>query len=76
MRGLVICGLAGAAILLIDARSEAEAGAWCAQLNIGATNCGFDTFEQCMANVRGIGGSCYRNPQEPERPAPVRRKKQ
>jgi hypothetical protein len=27
----------------------------------GAKNCGFVTFEQCMENVRGIGGFCQRN---------------
>jgi hypothetical protein len=27
----------------------------------GAQNCGFVTFEQCMANVHGIGGFCQRN---------------
>lgn len=29
----------------------------------GGTNCGFVSFEQCMATVRGIGGFCDRNTQ-------------
>ncbi len=29
----------------------------------GGTNCGFTSFEQCMATVRGIGGFCDRNTQ-------------
>jgi hypothetical protein len=43
----------------IDARAD---GAWCARDSRGGTNCGFHTFEQCMANISGIGGSCAPNP--------------
>jgi len=31
---------------------------WCQQRGDGATNCGFVTYEQCMAK----GSLCYRNP--------------
>ena len=36
---------------------------WCAQLSVrgGARNCGFVSWEQCMATVRGIGGFCEQN---------------
>ncbi len=36
---------------------------WCAVYSMrgGGTNCGFETFEQCMATVSGIGGFCTRN---------------
>lgn len=36
---------------------------WCAQYGgrDGARNCGFVSFEQCQATVRGIGGFCERN---------------
>jgi len=38
---------------------------WCADLSIGegdsATNCGFQTWEQCRAAVSGIGGVCRLN---------------
>ncbi len=36
---------------------------WCAQYNSrgGPRNCGFVTWEQCMATVRGAGGYCERN---------------
>jgi len=27
----------------------------------GSMNCGFSTYEQCQANVSGIGGFCIRN---------------
>jgi hypothetical protein len=49
---------------------EAVAAAYCAYETSGrgggtAENCGFYTWEQCLANVRGMGGSCMRNPHEP-----------
>jgi hypothetical protein len=46
-------------------RAEAQNYPWCAALNMGdvSYNCGFDTREQCMASVSGIGGWCERNTQ-------------
>lgn len=43
----------------IDARAEAP---WCAYDVGGRTNCGFYSYEQCMAHLSGIGGSCLPNP--------------
>ena len=35
---------------------------WCAQYGRkGGRNCGFSTYQQCMATVSGIGGFCERN---------------
>jgi peptidoglycan hydrolase-like protein with peptidoglycan-binding domain len=31
---------------------------WCANYNNGSSNCGFYTFQQCLAAVSGVGGSC------------------
>jgi hypothetical protein len=66
MRSSVFAGLVGAAVFLVllavDAHTPARAGSWCAILNIGATNCGFTSAEQCRASLSGIGGSCYFNP--------------
>jgi len=44
-------------------RAEAQNYPWCAVLNTGdaSYNCGFNTFEQCIATVRGIGGTCMVN---------------
>jgi hypothetical protein len=45
---------------------EAQEYPWCAYYNVwqgGATNCGFSTYQQCMASVTGVGGSCGANPQ-------------
>ena len=40
----------------------AAAGTWCLHDSRGNTNCGFQTFQQCIANQPGGGGSCQRNP--------------
>jgi hypothetical protein len=36
---------------------------WCSNFadGFGGTNCGFVSYEQCMATVRGSGGFCARN---------------
>jgi len=51
----------------IATRAEAQNYPWCAYygggMNGGGTNCGFTSFEQCMATVRGIGGFCDPNTQ-------------
>jgi hypothetical protein len=53
---------------------------WCAYYggDFGGENCGFTTFEQCMATLSGIGGFCDQNtqyvPPPGPRPAPVHRR--
>jgi hypothetical protein len=35
---------------------------WCSNFSDGAgANCGFSTYEQCMATARGSGGTCQQN---------------
>ncbi len=36
---------------------------WCSNFadGFGGTNCGFVSYEQCMATVRGSGGYCDKN---------------
>jgi hypothetical protein len=54
--GLVAIGLV--------TQAKAQNYPWCSIYSGdmgGAKNCGFVTFEQCMENVRGIGGFCQRN---------------
>lgn len=61
--------LFGAGILAIAGAMSTHAHAqnypWCAYygsiIGGGGTNCGFTSFEQCMATVSGIGGYCARN---------------
>lgn len=37
---------------------------WCAHYSMkgGARSCSFRTFEECLANVSGIGGNCAPSP--------------
>jgi hypothetical protein len=53
--------LVAAALPLTSIRAHAD-GAWCARDTRGGTNCGFHTYAQCQADIRGIGGSCDPNP--------------
>jgi hypothetical protein len=49
-------------LALVDIAS-AQNYPWCAQYTSrgGPRNCGFVSWEQCMATVRGAGGYCERN---------------
>jgi hypothetical protein len=55
--------------------SAAPTYPWCAHYMManGPRSCGFVSFEQCLATVRGIGGTCNRNPDYDEPQAPRRR---
>jgi hypothetical protein len=63
MRTIPLMALAFTALSLSTIGARAE-GTWCARYSIqgGATNCGFYSYEQCMAAVSGVGGFCQRNP--------------
>ena len=61
-------GLLALAILVATSAIGARADLnypWCAQYTGsrggGGRNCGFSTYAQCMATVRGIGGFCEQN---------------
>jgi hypothetical protein len=43
--------------------ARAQGGPWCAQYaaGVGGKSCGFLTYQQCMADLRGVGGWCERN---------------
>lgn len=77
---LVAIGIAGT-MAALSAPAAAQNYPWCAYYSGGAgggggTNCGFTTFEQCMATVSGIGGFCNRNTQyvpSGAYPGPLRR---
>jgi len=54
-------GLASIAIATSGA-AHAQNYPWCSNFHDGAgTNCGFSTYEQCMATARGSGGYCAPN---------------
>jgi len=64
MRTLFAAAVTALPLLLIATDfAEAQNYPWCAQYRTrgGARNCGFVTWEQCMATVSGIGGFCERN---------------
>jgi len=62
--------------VMLGSVADAQNYPWCAQYSGdmgGAMNCGFVSFDQCMATVRGIGGFCIQNntyvPPQGPRPA-------
>jgi hypothetical protein len=62
-----IIGLASvAAISLPSAPAHADQYKWCAVYGgfhgDAGKNCGFVTYQQCLATVSGIGGHCEPNP--------------
>jgi hypothetical protein len=67
LMGLGAMGVGAVAMLAASASSAVAANArWCSTGSIGsvsATRCDFHTFAQCVATVRGVGGSCIENPE-------------
>lgn len=64
MRIKAVASAVGALVLAltIDAASSgAKAAPWCAWYDAYTYNCGFYTFQQCLATASGAGGSCARN---------------
>lgn len=51
------------AAVAIAPRAQAQNYPWCAHYGKGGgdLNCGFTTWDQCMATVSGIGGFCEVN---------------
>jgi len=64
-RLLLVLGLCLACLIGGSEPSHADSITypWCAQYTRmgGARNCGFWTYDQCMATVTGIGGYCEAN---------------
>jgi hypothetical protein len=67
--------LAGLAFLIaLGATGGAvQAAPWCAFYGPSTYNCGFHSYAQCLATVRGAGGWCRQNFFEPQR-KPARRR--
>ena len=56
---------AAAATSAVPPPAKAAEYLWCAQYGTwggGGRNCGFVSYQQCMATISGIGGSCIRSP--------------
>jgi Protein of unknown function (DUF3551) len=70
---LLILALIAAALTLATT-AHAQNYPWCAIYSGGAvgggTNCGFVSFEQCMATASGLGSFCSRNTQYVPPPGP------
>jgi len=52
-------------VTAIGTPAQAEGYPWCAYYGGrgGGTNCGFSSYQQCMATLRGMGGACVPNNQ-------------
>jgi hypothetical protein len=66
MRILLLILVVLATGVCIEKPAEAQSGGWCAYLNggghDGSRECGFATLQQCLAEVRGVGGNCSPSP--------------
>ena len=69
---------AAVGLLLLTAGNapSASAAAWCAVYDPSTYNCGFHSYAQCLATIRGVGGYCRQNYVEGYRlhPAPEGRR--
>ena len=75
---LLLCSLGlFVAVAAFGTRAEAANYPWCANygstMGGGGMNCGFTTFQQCLATVSGIGGFCEQNTQYVPPPGPTTR---
>jgi hypothetical protein len=69
MRRTVLATIALSALaapMIAGSAAQADPYKWCAvysgRSGGGGTNCGFVTYQQCMATVSGAGGYCQPNP--------------
>ena len=74
MRLLLLMLEISVCVVGIGTPAEAQNYPWCAYYSSGGggggTNCGFTTFEQCMATARGLGSNCQPNTQYAPPPGP------
>jgi len=64
MHALAILAITAAALGLAAHATPALAleYPWCARYDVWTSNCGFATFQQCLATISGTGGFCTPNP--------------
>ncbi|MFZ2068331.1 MAG: DUF3551 domain-containing protein [Xanthobacteraceae bacterium] len=65
-RSLITLGILLGVAALTGGSANAQNYPWCAQYGGrmgGGENCGFSTYQQCMAALSGNGGFCNRNTQ-------------
>ena len=59
-RAAAICATVALAALLIHTGAEAKRS-WCASYDEGGTVCGIYSHQQCLDDIRGVGGICRPN---------------
>ena len=77
MRKIILVGIFAMALPLLATPAQAQAREypWCARYDWTTSNCGFVSFQQCLATIYGIGGRCEPNPRYVP-PSSKRRKRQ
>ncbi len=78
MRILALCSLVIAAALALAAPAEAKEPGWCATYRNGGNNCGFNTYEQCMAAIAAsaVSATAKARTAEPDKPAARKERKE
>jgi hypothetical protein len=63
MKAAFCLGAVLSVLALIGTPARAQDYPWCAFYTgpFSATNCGFSTYQQCLATISGIGGYCQPN---------------
>jgi hypothetical protein len=57
-----IAAVSASLFMLAIGATQAEAAAWCAYYDPYTSNCGFHTFQQCLATISGQSGAwCAQN---------------
>jgi tetratricopeptide (TPR) repeat protein len=74
MKTLTNCYGMAFAVFLAIAPQSAQSALWCAAYRNGGNNCGFYTYDQCLAAVSGIGGFCNKSPENASERATQRSK--
>jgi Protein of unknown function (DUF3551) len=74
-----LAAFVGAGVLMSGSVAKADwaqTAPWCANMGgrDGGWDCGYYTFDQCMATARGLGGSCAPNPRALAAPKPPPRR--
>jgi hypothetical protein len=48
-------------LMALAPATGAKAAPWCAFYDSSTYNCGFHTYQQCLATISGVGGWCRQN---------------
>jgi len=59
---MAVSGVFAIVAVLATPAAKAREYPWCARYDWTTYNCGFVSFQQCLATISGIGGRCEPNP--------------